>query len=249
MVNASMNDRIKPLPRSAVSALLQQSRIRGRWKLAAAFTLVEITIVLTLVGFLLLGMTRIEAFATNARNKRLAEDLKGVVTAAFVYRDRYGALPGDDPRAATRWPGALSGDGNGLLHSGAVITSRDAFDAPLVEGPSEAVPESQLFWQHLRMAELISTGTDEKRSASVRRPVIASNLLLGAQSNALGLPVAVCLRGVSSAAAMEIDRLLDDGRPGTGSLRATRSVTVSGSPETGEYSGDNGDSMTVCLCL
>ena len=62
MVNASMNDRIKPLPRSAVSALLQQSRIRGRWKLAAAFTLVEITIVLTLVGFLLLGMTRIEAY-------------------------------------------------------------------------------------------------------------------------------------------------------------------------------------------
>ena len=77
------------------------------------FTLVEIAIVLVIIGLLLGGILKGQEMITQAKIKNAVSDFSGISAAYYGYQDRYRALPGDDPNAATRWSGAISGGGNG----------------------------------------------------------------------------------------------------------------------------------------
>src|SRR5713226_8139586 len=82
------------------------------------FTLVEIAIVLVIIGLLLGGILKGQEMITQAKIKNVIADFSGVSAAYHGYQDRYRAIPGDDPNAATRWtvaPAAVSGNGNGVV--------------------------------------------------------------------------------------------------------------------------------------
>src|ERR1700716_2320879 len=82
------------------------------------FTLVEIAIVLVIIGLLLGGILKGQEMITQAKIKNVSADFSGISAAYYGYQDRYRALPGDDPNAASRWttaPVAFSGDGNGVV--------------------------------------------------------------------------------------------------------------------------------------
>src|SRR3989337_1728986 len=84
------------------------------------FTLVEIAIVLVIIGFLLGGILKGQEMITQAKIKNVVADFSGVSAAYYGYQDRYRAIPGDDPNAATRWAGAAvsptAGEpGNGIV--------------------------------------------------------------------------------------------------------------------------------------
>ena len=179
----------------------------------------------------------------------LSRDLENVSYAVSNYRDRYNALPGDDPRAEGRWTGARSGDGNGLMFSGSVQRATDAFDATPNLGDT-APSETLLVWQHLRNAGLIQGATSESGITSLIRPVAGRGHVLGIQAFALGLPLAVCTANVTARQAVEIDSRIDDGSPARGSVRAIRDTPagVGAAPDT-QYRESDDDRYIVCKSI
>src|SRR6267378_2727245 len=119
------------------------------------FTLVEIAIVLVIIGLLLGGILKGQEMITQAKIKNVIADFSGVSAAYHGYQDRYRAIPGDDPNAATRWTvptAAVNGSGNGVvagLYNSALATD-----------------ESRLWWDHLRRAGFVSgSGTNQPFNA------------------------------------------------------------------------------------
>jgi hypothetical protein len=174
--------------------------------------LVEIAIVLALVSLILVSIAHVESVIEQARARALATDFEQIQSAARAYKGRYGAFPGDDPRAGSRWQGALSGDGNGALS----LSSPAQASSP--DGAS-GLPESSLFWLHLRLAGLIPG--DPARSDATQPPVLATGVSLGLRGDAVGYAgIALCVGNVRGTTAEALDLRLDDGHPASGLIRA-----------------------------
>jgi len=180
----------------------------------SGFTLVEIAIVLVIIGLLLGGVLKGQEMITNAKIKNLIADMEGVGAAYNSYVDRYKAIPGDDAAASTRFTGAVNGGGNGAITG--VYTA--------VAAPAVAA-ESNNFWQHVRMAGLMSGSAT---AAAALPPNNAVGGLLGIQSqvsaaggSTYGMtgPV-VCAGSVPWKIAQAVDIAIDDGNSATGMVRA-----------------------------
>ena len=94
---------------------------------------------------------------TQARVRSLSNDFTGLALAVAIYVDRYGALPGDDPRAEIRWAGrAKNGTGDSRISGSyeAAPPAGDPLSALTVDGTSG---ESLNFWWHLRLADLVAS--------------------------------------------------------------------------------------------
>ena len=100
------------------------------------FTLVEIAIVLVIIGLLLGGILKGQEMITQAKIKNIVADFSGVSAAYYGYQDRYRAIPGDDPNAATRWSGATAGGGNGQVAGKYNSQTGDRRIAPVVGSPA-----------------------------------------------------------------------------------------------------------------
>ena len=103
--------------RHAATSDLQRGEVIDENK-QQGFTLVEIAIVLVIIGLLLGGILKGQEMITQAKIKNVIADFSGVSAAYHGYQDRYRAIPGDDPNAATRWavaPAATAGNGNGVV--------------------------------------------------------------------------------------------------------------------------------------
>lgn len=178
----------------------------------AGFTLVEIAIVLVIIGLLLGGVLKGQELITQAKIRNVAGDFSGLSTAILGYQDRYRRLPGDDEQAEGRWtnPATKKGDGNGAVGLTGVkeliSCAGDAKDG-----------ENCRFWQHLRLSGFLAGD-----AASALPPQNALNGVVQAQQGALGLSGTVlCSSNLSGKIASAVDLQLDDGRPGSGQVRAS----------------------------
>ena len=125
----------------------------------AGFTLVEIAIVLVIIGLLLGGVLKGQEMITQAKIKNIVNDFNGITVAVTSYQDRYRALPGDDQNATTRWTTQAPGKGNG---DGVMLGKYKDNDTTGTGGAPADLKESNLFWQHLRIAGFVpglTTGT------------------------------------------------------------------------------------------
>ena len=178
----------------------------------AGFTLVEIAIVLVIIGLLLGGILKGQEMITQARIKSVINDFNGVSVAITSYQDRYRALPGDDPNATTRWTtqAPTSGNGNG------VITG--------LYNDTTATVESQLFWQHLRIAGFVAGATTG--TAAQTQPTNSVGGLTGVESgvsgtNGLGFTsIIICSSSIPDKVAIAVDTQIDDTNSQTGQVRA-----------------------------
>jgi prepilin-type N-terminal cleavage/methylation domain-containing protein len=172
------------------------------------FTLVEIAIVLVIIGLLLGGILKGQEMIIQAKIKNIVADFSGVSAAYYGYQDRYRAIPGDDPNAATRWSGATAGGGNGQVAG--KYNSQTATD------------ESRLWWDHLRRAGFVA-------GAGTQQPFNAVTGLLGVQTGDAGATVGpalggfvsliVCSANLPDKIAIAVDTQMDDGVPSTGTVR------------------------------
>jgi prepilin-type N-terminal cleavage/methylation domain-containing protein len=184
---------------------------------AKGFTLVEIAIVLVIIGLLLGGILKGQEMITQAKIKNSIADFSGISAAYYGYQDRYRAIPGDDPNATTRWaaagtlPAASAGDGNGIV-TGTYNLS-----------PCVAGTESCSWWDHLRRAGFVA-------GSGVLQPTNAFAGQIGVETgNGAAPPVAVlggfsglivCSANIPDKVAIAMDTQMDDGLPGTGTVRA-----------------------------
>jgi prepilin-type N-terminal cleavage/methylation domain-containing protein len=182
------------------------------------FTLVEIAIVLVIIGLLLGGILKGQEMITQAKIKNVIADFSGVSAAYHGYQDRYRAIPGDDPNAATRWavaPAATAGDGNGVV-GGLYNTAADA---------AGAAGESRRWWDHLRRAGFVSgTGTQQPFNALTGMIGVqtgdgaAGPTMLNAGAGFVGL--IMCSANLPDKIAIAVDTQMDDGASNLGTVRA-----------------------------
>ena len=184
----------------------------------AGFTLVEIAIVLVIIGLLLGGVLKGQEMITQAKIKNAINDFNGVTVAVTSYQDRYRFLPGDDPNADTRWTvqAPAKGDGNGVIAG--------KYNATVAGAAPVTAEESNLFWQHLRIAGFVPGQTAGAGSGS--QPQNAAAGMVGVQSAAnpgvgLGFTgLTMCSSNLPDKVAIAIDSQIDDSNSATGQVRA-----------------------------
>lgn len=185
------------------------------------FTLIEAAVALLVVALLLVAALAMDGLMNQSRVREFCRESSALVSTLELYRARYGALPGDDPSAGSRWPGVVSGNGNGVV-GGRFDRTAPGDTSTLAAGADDDEP--LLAWWHLRRAGLV-VGAAEGAGA-VTPPRIGGLGALGVQTGAYGFagPVA-CSADVSGTLAEGIDRARDDGSPHTGTVRSGTAIS------------------------
>lgn len=121
-----------------------------------AFSLVELSIVLVILGLLTGGILAGQSLIKAAQLRSVSTEHQKFKTAIYSFRDKYMALPGDMPNATRFWGAADGGDGLGS-------DCRDAYtaDARTCNGNGDGIMndhpmlETSRAWQQLANAGLI----------------------------------------------------------------------------------------------
>lgn len=80
----------------------------------SAFSLVELSIVLVILGLLTGGILGGQALIRAAELRSVSSDVSRHITAANTFRDKYFALPGDMPNAVRFWGAQAGGTADGV---------------------------------------------------------------------------------------------------------------------------------------
>ena len=213
----------------------------------SAFSLVELSIVLVILGLLTGGILGGQSLIRAAELRAVTTEYNRYVAAVNTFKDKYFAIPGDMSNATQFWgrlntdttcvtnsssavsaTGTCDGDGNGLM-----------FDA---SGAGKSGERFQ-FWRQLALAGLIEgsytglagpaswfsvTGTNEPKSrlsnagwfdwyGSVVAAGVADHTVYAGDYGNLLL---IGLNVLKPEEAWNIDTKMDDGKPGTGKIWA-----------------------------
>jgi prepilin-type N-terminal cleavage/methylation domain-containing protein len=218
----------------------------------SGFTLVEIAIVLVIIGLLLGGILKGQELINSAKVKNLANDFRTIPTYIYAYQDKFKALPGDDNQVANHVTGGTPGTG-GSTGNGVIEGAWNSDETGTVE--------SNIFWQHVRLANLAAGPTTPGAGFA---PVNAVGGRLGVSSATTGQiqinaptppgPMTgsyqICSSGILGRFAKQLDIQMDDGNTQTGSMRTTANVTGTAQTQTAGIataSVDDATSYTVCM--
>src|SRR6266404_2081008 len=199
----------------------------NRAAIQRGFTLVEIAIVLVIIGLLLGGILKGQEMITQAKIKNVINDFNGVTVAVTSYQDRYRAIPRDDQNAITRWTTQAPASGNG---NGIIAGLYNANDTSGTGGAPANTAESNLFWQHLRIAGFVpglTTGT-----GSGTPPPNAAGGMIGVESGVVGASglgftsTVLCFSNLPEKIASAVDGQMDDSKPASGQVRAQLQTTA-----------------------
>jgi prepilin-type N-terminal cleavage/methylation domain-containing protein len=223
-------------------------------KTEAGFTLVEIAIVLVIIGLLLGGILKGQEMITQAKIKNVINDFNGITAAVTSYQDRYRALPGDDQNATTRWTVQAPASGNG---NGIVAGLYNANGQSGTAGAPGAAEESNLFWQHLRIAGFVPGPTQGLGSGTP--PPNATGGILGVETgvngtNGLGFTsLIVCTTNLPDKIAIAVDTQMDDGTPSGGQVRGQLQTgpnpATLAAPNVSNYAETGTNSYLLCKGL
>jgi prepilin-type N-terminal cleavage/methylation domain-containing protein len=200
------------------------------------FTLIEIAIVLVIIGLLLGGILQGQSLINSARVRNLISQIDGVKAAYYGFQDRYRALPGDFSQADTQIANVAAGNhGNG-----------DGKIEPTKTGTSTVV-ESIAVWDNLSHAGFITgtyvyAPTDNPPSTPPTTPTNPWGAIIqlvydghyaegatndnNAERHNLKTGSQVPIDIIA-----EVDRKIDDGNAGSGTVR----FSVYGGASTGCY--------------
>ena len=215
------------------------------------FTLVEIAIVLVIIGLLLGGVLKGQELINSAKVKNFATDFRNIPLYIYGYQDKFKALPGDDPAAASRSNGAIT----------ATTSPGGAIGDGVINGPwntNAATDESFLFWQHVRLAGLAAGPTVTTATDYMPRNADGGTIgITGGTSSPITTlrgTYIICSQGILGKFAKQLDGTLDDGNTATCSVQvmanqaANQSTAVAAVPSTGTGTLiDDATPYTVCM--
>lgn len=215
-----------------------------------AFSLVELSIVLVILGLLTGGILTGQALIHAAELRSLMADRDRYLAAVHTFRDKYFALPGDMTNATAFWGIAAGTTGSDSTCGGVgdAVKTCNGNGNRMIDTSTSApnISESLRFWQHLANAGLIEgtyTGipaggtpsnipgqnvprTKYKESYFYPRyiGVLASNIIYFGldYGNYLSISSSVNPPPLFPEDAWNIDTKSDDGNPATGTTIGTK---------------------------
>lgn len=187
-------------------------------KAQSGFTLVEIAVVLVIIGLLLGAILGGQELIENSRVRNAVSEINSIRAASNGYFDRYRVMPGDDGPVATlqargsSWAGITVGGNN----NGQIAAPANPFAAPTAEHLG--------FWQHLRASGFLTGNPADVGAAALQTNAFTGLTGLASLQAQMGNfnAVVICMSQVPGSAATALDNQIDDGQPGTGTLRATQ---------------------------
>ncbi len=127
-----------------------------------AFTLVELSIVMVIIGLLIGGIVAGKSMIANQTLRKVGADATSYRIAMGQFKQQYGYLPGDFPTATSLWGRAdggtpVSANCSAPFFSGTTATCNGNGDGKIMAYDSPAYwNEMTLLWQHLANAQLIA---------------------------------------------------------------------------------------------
>ncbi len=224
-----------------------------------AFSLVELSVVLIIIGLLAGSVSVASRLIEGARLQSVMKELNRIKTASNVFQTTYGALPGDLSNAMDYFSASdcdnidggtasndkCNGDGNALID---------------LSNSETSCTERHNFWLHLAYAEILTAKVRDcsayfKSTEFDNLAISAQNITVAASNNAdlglytnffvLGQTVAASLSGDADATydnvgsiftpaqAKKLDDKLDDGVAYTGLLQGFNGEDQAGSQGSG----------------
>lgn len=227
----------------------------------AAFSLVELSIVLVILGLLTGGVLTGQNLIRAAELRSITTEYHTYQTAVMTFRERYFALPGDMSNATDFWEAAATCPGDDTTPSTDKTTCNGNGNGRI--GEIGEVGERYRFWQHLSNAGLVegsftgvqgSGGTghgvggenipNAKISngawyASEREPNIVGQFIFDVESifimgnpTVTTLPIAAILKPDEM---WNLDKKIDDGLPGRGKIIPWSYVDCTDAASTTDY--------------
>ena len=215
-----------------------------------AFSLVELSIVLVILGLLTGGILAGQSLIRAAELRSVTTEYQRYVTAVQSFRDKYMALPGDMPNATSFWGAAHTTPATcRTTASTSALTCNGNGDGIIIDNGTTS-NESYRFWQQLASAGLIegsysgiTQGTSTFSSTAANSPAskigraywfawnwqsagTGVGFVFDTRYNnflALGALQANSWPGVAvlkPEEAWNIDTKIDDGKPGIGKMLA-----------------------------
>jgi prepilin-type N-terminal cleavage/methylation domain-containing protein len=231
--------------------------------LQKAFTLIELSIVMVIIGLLLGGVLVGQDLIRAAEVRAQISQIEKYNTAVNTFRGKYGAIPGDmNVVAASQFGFANAGctgtagqrDGNGLVdgNGGAGSLLQGGGETGLFWGDMSNVGLTQYVDGTFNAATCTSTPSPQATQINLYVPaakVGSSNYVYVYETNSInyyGLSNASAFTtgylttgpAISAQQAYAIDQKMDDGLPASGNVQAVYvagTVTVSGPPNHRTY--------------
>lgn len=119
------------------------------------FTLIELSIVIVIIGFLVAGITVGSNMIKQAQIRAVITDMQQYQTAYNNFASRFSQVPGDMRNAAVFWP---SIDSNDPKSCASVATNCNGDGDALIKWAGDISDETFKAWKHLSLAEMISAG-------------------------------------------------------------------------------------------
>ena len=134
-------------PSRLIAATYQSSR--------RAFSLVELSIVLVILGLLVGGVLSGQSLVHAAELRTIVRDEQKYIAATHSFRDKYFALPGDMTNATSFWSVAAACPGTNTTTSGGTCDGDG--DGKIATSSTATNPGNEMFryWQHLSLAGLV----------------------------------------------------------------------------------------------
>lgn len=141
-----------------------------------AFSLVELSIVLVILGLLTGGILAGQSLIRASELRSIPVDLQRYTTAIHTFRDKYRALPGDMPNAVRFWGAQAGATTDGTDSTCAALTAAATSAATCNGNGDGRVPlgyEMFRAWQHMANAGLVEgsyTGVANAGGANLAIP-------------------------------------------------------------------------------
>ena len=120
----------------------------------AGFTLVELSIVIVIIGFLVAGIAAGANLVKQAQIRSVISDINSYQTAYNGFVSKYNAAPGDLSVASTYWPFSATGCASAAAND--VMCNGDG-DGNIISSLTQT-DEVAAAWKHLQLAGFIGAG-------------------------------------------------------------------------------------------
>jgi prepilin-type N-terminal cleavage/methylation domain-containing protein len=116
------------------------------------FTLIELAIVITIIGLLLVGVIQAQSLIRSSETNSVVSEAQSYISAINIFKSKYNSLPGDMSNATQFWGTASGGCPSGSRSGTETCNGNGDSKIYLYPGTSN---EGFMAWQHLANAQLI----------------------------------------------------------------------------------------------